>query len=152
MGLKLYLTIAAVVAILYALAFLLIPIQASLLFSRLRRTPRGLVLAVLRRRSFGVGTDCLVREGLPRLARSARSSHREHRGAGGQYHSEHLSDFSGLAKRECLGIDCCAGVTVARRHLSTRSRRGGSLIKPYPSARKARAPTGLLSLRRRQRG
>ena len=33
MGLKLYLTIAAVVAILYALAFLLIPTQASLLFS-----------------------------------------------------------------------------------------------------------------------
>ena len=33
MVLKLYLTIAAVVAILYALAFLLIPIQASLFFS-----------------------------------------------------------------------------------------------------------------------
>ena len=33
MGLRLYLTVAAVVAILYALAFLLIPIQASLLFS-----------------------------------------------------------------------------------------------------------------------
>jgi hypothetical protein len=33
MGLKLYLTIAAVVAILYALAFLLIPVQASLFFS-----------------------------------------------------------------------------------------------------------------------
>jgi hypothetical protein len=33
MSAKLYLTIAAVVAILYALAFLLIPIQASLLFS-----------------------------------------------------------------------------------------------------------------------
>jgi hypothetical protein len=33
MGLRLYLTVAAVVAILYALAFLLIPVQASLLFS-----------------------------------------------------------------------------------------------------------------------
>jgi hypothetical protein len=33
MGLKLYLTIAAVVAIIYALAFLVIPVQASLLFS-----------------------------------------------------------------------------------------------------------------------
>ena len=33
MGLELYLTIAAVVAILYALAFLLIPVQACLLFS-----------------------------------------------------------------------------------------------------------------------
>jgi hypothetical protein len=33
MNLRLYLTIAAVVAILYAIAFLLIPIQASLLFS-----------------------------------------------------------------------------------------------------------------------
>ena len=33
MVLKLYLTIAAVVAILYALAFLLLPVQASLLFS-----------------------------------------------------------------------------------------------------------------------
>jgi hypothetical protein len=33
MDTKLYLTIAAVVAILYALAFLLLPVQASLLFS-----------------------------------------------------------------------------------------------------------------------
>ena len=33
MDIKLYLTIAAVVAILYALAFLLVPIQASLFFS-----------------------------------------------------------------------------------------------------------------------
>src|SRR5271156_5844759 len=33
MDTKLYLTIAAVVAILYALAFLLVPVQASLLFS-----------------------------------------------------------------------------------------------------------------------
>ena len=33
MSTKLYLTIAAIVAILYALAFLLIPVQASLLFS-----------------------------------------------------------------------------------------------------------------------
>jgi Na+-driven multidrug efflux pump len=33
MSVRLYLTIAAVVAILYALAFLLIPVQASLLFS-----------------------------------------------------------------------------------------------------------------------
>ena len=33
MNTKLYLTVAAVVAILYALAFLLIPVQASLFFS-----------------------------------------------------------------------------------------------------------------------
>jgi hypothetical protein len=33
MNTKLYLTVAAIVAILYALAFLLIPVQASLFFS-----------------------------------------------------------------------------------------------------------------------
>jgi len=33
MGTRLYLTIAAIVAFLYALAFLLIPVQASLFFS-----------------------------------------------------------------------------------------------------------------------
>jgi hypothetical protein len=96
MVLKLYLTIAAVVAILYALAFLLLPVQASLLFSGFAE-PR----AVLYLRFCGAAVlawaDCLVREGLSGLARGARSSNREHRRASGQYHSEHLSDFSGLA-------------------------------------------------------
>jgi hypothetical protein len=44
MDTKLYLTTAAVVAILYALAFLVIPVQASLFFSRASmRRPRSCV-------------------------------------------------------------------------------------------------------------
>ena len=42
MNTKLYLTVAAVVAILYALAFLLIPVQASLFFSDFAE-PRALL-------------------------------------------------------------------------------------------------------------
>ena len=70
MDTKLYLTIAAVVAILYALGFLLIPVQTSLLFSGFAE-PRAVLnlrfcgAAVLAwglvyglRGIFGIGTRC----------------------------------------------------------------------------------------------
>ena len=76
MDAKLYLTIAAVVAILYALGFLLIPVQASLIPQRLRGATRRLKSAVLRCCGFGVGAGRVVRERFSGLGGGARSSNR----------------------------------------------------------------------------
>ena len=68
MNTTLYLTVAAIVAILYALAFLLIPVQASLFFSDFAE-PRAILYlrfcgaAIL---AWGVGADRLVRTELRR--------------------------------------------------------------------------------------
>ena len=70
MSARLYLTIAAVVAILYALAFRIIPIQASLFFSGFAEARA----VVLRRGGIGVGADCLVCEGFSGLACGAQRS------------------------------------------------------------------------------
>ena len=60
MNTKLYLTVAAVVAILYALAFLLIPVQASLFFSDFAEPRAVLYLRFCGAAILAWGLDCLV--------------------------------------------------------------------------------------------
>ncbi len=76
MSVRLYLTIAAVVAILYALAFLIIPVQASLFFSDFAEARAVLYLRFCGAGSVGVGAYSVVREGLSRVVSHPRCSDR----------------------------------------------------------------------------
>ncbi|MGC1352493.1 MAG: hypothetical protein WA858_22370, partial [Xanthobacteraceae bacterium] len=110
---RLYLTIAAVVAILYSLAFLLLPVQASLFFSGFAE-PR----AVWNLRFCGAAV--LAWGLIVWFARDFRDWDAvrsvliaEHCGTCGQYRHYYLGDFRGLAQRESVGIGRCARVAVA---------------------------------------
>jgi uncharacterized protein YjeT (DUF2065 family) len=72
MNTKLYLTVAAIVAILYALAFLVIPVQASLFFSDFAEPPAVLYLRFCGAAVLAWGVDCLVRTKRPGSVRSAQ--------------------------------------------------------------------------------
>ena len=100
MSARLYLTIDAVFATLYALAFLIVPVQASLFFSDFAEA-RGVVPAVLRRCRISMGFDRVVREGLAGLACGARLAQRQR-----------------LGQRGCIGVssDWCGLPGSAGEH------------------------------------
>ena len=97
MDARLYLAIAAVVAIVYAIAFLLLPVQASLLLSGFAE-PR----AVLNLRFCGAavsawGLISLVRAGFSGLGGGAKRSNCQRCWPPGQHHHKCMGDFGWLA-------------------------------------------------------
>jgi hypothetical protein len=110
MDTKLYLTVAAIVAILYALAFLLIPVQASLFFSDFAE-PRAVLY--LRCSDFCVGLDCLVCTKLRGSVRGARRFNRQRCRPCSQHRDKCLGDVAGLAQCQSVGFDCCASAALA---------------------------------------
>jgi hypothetical protein len=115
MNTKLYLTVAAVVAILYALAFLLIPVQASLFFSDFAE-PR----AILYLRFCGaatLGLDSLVCTKLRGSVRSARRFNSQRCRPCSQHRDKCVGDVAGLAQRQSVGFDGGACVAFARGSL-----------------------------------
>jgi hypothetical protein len=114
MDTKLYLTVAAIVAILYALAFLVIPVQASLFFSDFAE-PR----AVLYLRFCGAAILAwglivwFARNFEGRYA--VRSSQR--RRPCSQHRNKCVGDVAGLAQRQSVGFGGSACVALARGSL-----------------------------------
>jgi hypothetical protein len=112
MNTKLYLTVAAVVAILYALAFLLIPVQASLFFSNFAEPRAILISAVLWCGDLGVGANCLVCTKLRGSVRGAQRFNSQPCGSSNQHRDKCVGDVAGLAQRESAGFDVGAWVVV----------------------------------------
>jgi len=113
MDTKLYLTVAAVVAILYALAFLLIPVQASLFFSNFAEPRAILISAVLWCGDLGVGANCLVRTKLRGSVRGAQRFNSQRCRPCSQHRDKCVGDVAGLAQRESVGFDGGACVALA---------------------------------------
>ena len=111
MNTKLYLTVAAVVAILYALAFLLIPVQASLFFSDFAE-PRAILYLRF------CGAAILAWGLIVWFARNfegryaVRSVHSRRCGPCNQHRDKCVGDVAGLAQRESVGFDVGAWVVV----------------------------------------
>ena len=113
MNTTLYLTVAAIVAIPYALAFLLIPVQASLFFSDFAE-PR----AILYLRFCGAAILAwglivwFARHFEGRYAvRSCFNSQRCR--SCNQHRDKCVGDVAGLAQCQSVGFDCCASVALA---------------------------------------
>src|SRR5262249_5140312 len=95
MSARLYLTIAAVVAILYALAFLLIPVQTSLFFSGFAEAR-----AVLYLRFCGAAVlawGLIVCKGFSRLGCGEWRFDWQRCGSCSQHHYKRSGDYTGLA-------------------------------------------------------
>jgi hypothetical protein len=105
MNTKIYLTVAAVVAILYALAFIL---------QRLCGTACHLISAVLWCGDLGVGVDCLVRTTLRGSVRSAQRFNSQRCRPCSQHRDKCVGDVAGLAQRQSVGFDGGACVAFAR--------------------------------------
>src|SRR5215471_6792710 len=113
MTIRLYLTIAAVVAILYALAFLLIPVTASLFFSDFAEPRAVLYLRFCGAAILAWGIDRMVRQEFSGLGTNTWRSNRQRCGTCHQYHLKRRRNCSRLAQHEGLGYDRCARVAVA---------------------------------------
>ena len=125
MSARVYLIIAAVVAILYSLAFLLIPVQTSLFFSGFAEARAVLYLRFC-------GAAVLAWGLIVWFARDFRDWDAVRGVLLGSvvglaiHHYKRCGDYTGLADRQRLGIDCRACVAVTRRHLSAHGFRLGS--------------------------
>src|SRR5580704_3050694 len=113
MSVRLYLTIAAVVAILYALAFLIIPVQASLFFSDFAEAR-----AVLYLRFCGAGV--LAWGLIVWFARDFREWY--------PIRAVLIGSVAGLAECQRLGINGRALLAITRRNLSPLERRIGAAL------------------------
>ena len=113
MDTKLYLTIAAVVAILYALAFSGDPGTSVFILQRLCGTTCHLISALLWCSDFGVGANCLVRTKLRKSIRGAQCFNSQRPRPCSQHLDKCVGDVAGLAQCQSVEFDCCASVALA---------------------------------------
>ena len=150
MSIRLYLTVAAVMAILCALAFLVIPVQASLFFSDFAEARSVLYLRFCGAAVLAWGLMSVVRQGLSGLVLDPLGSDCQRRGSRDQYHNKLRCDYAGLAEWQRLGINCIALFAVARWDLSPRDWRNGLALRNRRPA--LRRPAQLLQGREVERG
>jgi hypothetical protein len=118
MDTKLYLTIGAVAAILYALAFLLFPVNASLFFSDFAEARAVLYLRFCGAAILAWGL--MVRAGFSRLVRRAQRPNCQRCRPCDQHHHNRLGNCDRLAQWACVGLDGCARFVVGWGSLPAR--------------------------------
>ena len=113
MDTKLYLTTAAVVAILYALTFLVIPVQASLFFSDFAEPRAILYLRFCGAAILAWGLIVWFARNFEGSVRSAQRFNSQRCRPCSQHLDKRVGDVAGLAQRQSVGFDCCASVALA---------------------------------------